>query len=245
MKLSLFIKRAICITVIVIAFVMTDYGLNGQKIWLWRDLLLGGMAGLGISFLLFQRRIAYDFRQSMVALFHAYSDYLSAITQLFLHENTQQLAEDKKQEIEQLLQPPFFPEWVYKAGFSTFFRAGHRHFLVRAEQVAQVLFAMHYIARHAVDVALVNQFRFLIEQCVFQMQELISALLTRLELEEQKNGLPDFIEDITSLEKAFREAFPISLELLEMSPGAVGVAAFIYDLKDLRVLLLKLSEALR
>ena len=66
-----------------------------------------------------------------------------------------------------------------------------------------------------------------------------------MELQKLTDEPSDLTDEIEQLLKQFFTVVPASLELLDMRRDYVYLAAFIYDLKDLRRCLLKLGEALR
>jgi len=66
-----------------------------------------------------------------------------------------------------------------------------------------------------------------------------------LELKTLSDEPSDLEKEMTDLQDQLFTIVPTSLELLDMRRDYVYLAAFIYDLKDLRKLLLKMGEALR
>jgi hypothetical protein len=234
-----------------ILFLLLLTPFNGEQVIFPRlhDVVMGGLLAVIFALLVFPRRADVDFRTSVAPVLKACGEYLLAVSQLFCRvEGAGVIADQKKIRVENTLQTQraMFPDWVYAAGFNPVMQPGHRHFLIRIEQLGQILFAMHYVARHAVDDALLESFREPVRRCVDEAEKLISAMLARLELRALETTVAaDFSDDIVALEKVFRETIQVPLELLDLSLDHTSVAAFIYDLKDLQKNLLKLAEALR
>ncbi len=212
------------------------------------DVVLGGVIAVLCSLVIFPQRADTDFREGVVPVLQAYQNYLTAIIcLLFNPERAGSEAESNKIQVEKALQSDqtFFPDWVYEAGFSLALQSGHRHFLVRVEQLGQVLFKMHAVARHAIDKQLLDELKDAVLQSVEVIHKNISAIIAVLNLKKPENPTSDLQDEMSVLENAFKKAVPLPLELLDMSQDNVHVAALVYDLKDLQKILLKLSEALK
>lgn len=212
------------------------------------DVILGGVVGIVSGLLIYPSRADVDFRIGVIVILRAYQRYLLAITDLlFLQSAALASVQASRLEVERVLQihRVFFPDWVYEAGFNIALRQGHRHFLVRTEQVGEILCALQSVARHPVDPALLDKLRQPILHSVKQTVGIIDALITLLELKKLTDSIPDFAEDMHALEALFHKTVALPLELLDISQDYVYLAAFIYDIKDLQKTLLKLAEALR
>jgi hypothetical protein len=214
-----------------------------------QDALLGGVIGLVSGLLFFPGRADVDFRTSIITILQAYKNYLLAIADVLFQEGGEanEHIKAKKMEVERVLQiqRAFFPDWVYEAGFNVALREGHRHFLVRTEQAGEILFALQHVARYQINAELLDKLRQPIMHSVEQTRVIIEALVTLLDLKKLEEPLPDFAEDMHALEDFFHKTVALPLELLDISQDYVHLAAFIYDLKDLQKMLLKLAEALR
>ena len=82
-------------------------------------------------------------------------------------------------------------------------------------------------------------------QCVNGVNEFVSALTTILDLKKMTDGVLDFSEDINKLEADFVKFVPQSIEIFDVNKDFVGMAEFIYELKELRDALVKLAKTLR
>jgi hypothetical protein len=212
------------------------------------DVMIGGVIGVVAGLLIFPGRPDVDFRTGIIPILDHYSLYLQVIAELLFRETD---SEKKSQEIKVTIEKylharrAFFPDWVYEPGFNPNLRLGHRHFLARIEQVGEILFAMHYVARFPIDPALLEKLYEPIMQCITDAKKVLSnvgIVLNQAVLSAAASELP---EDILNLQEAFRREVPLPLELLDMSPDYMHLAGFIYDLSDLQIVLSILSESLR
>ena len=209
------------------------------------DAIFGGLIGIAARVLFFIDALAGDFRQRIVVVLRAYSDYLGAIGNLLLREpDAAAVCERKKVKVENILLAKF-PDWVYQHGFNPVMQQGHRHFLVRVEKLGETLFAMNFAARQPIDADLIEDFREPILQAIAGAKEIMAAMITRLLTEKFEKPVTDLVSEIIELEKTFRLIIDIPYELLDSSKNALVLSAFIYDLKDLRMNLIKIAEALR
>jgi uncharacterized membrane protein YccC len=212
------------------------------------DVVLGGIVGVAASLLVFPGRPDVDFRQGVIPVLQAYSAYLAAIVDfLFRLPAAAEKANERKMRVEHVLQvhQEFFPDWVYDEGFNPALQQGHRHFLIKIEQLGQVLFAMHQIARHDIDMTLLEEFREPIQHYMEQTENLIALFVARLNLQKIDNPVSDYAEEIAILEKTYRKVIQVPLELLDTSQDFIDIAALIHDLKDIQRILIKIAEALR
>jgi uncharacterized membrane protein YgaE (UPF0421/DUF939 family) len=207
------------------------------------DVIFGGVIGLIASFLVFPIPIDVDFRNKMVLLLSATEDYLSdIIAYLFDHSLDAEVIDTKHQLEEQWKN---FPAWIYEAGFVPLFQQGHRHFLVRLEQMRQILYVLHYLSRYPYDEALLSQLQQPMQRYLEKVQQLFEAVISVLRLKVLSEGVEDLSESFYQLEDCFNEILPFSLEGLGVNPEYVYLAELIDELKELGKMLLILAQALR
>lgn len=245
-KSSLF---SLWLMISVIALIMLVPSFSSQGLYdRMHDVVLGAIVGVVSSVLLFPGRADVDFRQGVIPVLQGYREYLSSISALFFrYPHSEALAQQNKLIVEKVLQEQraFFPAWVYEFGFNPELQQGHRHFLIRVEQIGQVLFAMHQVARHHIDLTLLRDFQPAVQRAVEQVQAMLTMFVLRLELQKIEHPLDGFGNDLLLLEDTYRNIIRVPLEALDLSQDYIDVAAFIYDLKDLHKLMVKLAEALR
>jgi hypothetical protein len=211
------------------------------------DVVLGGVIGMVAGLVIFPGRPDVDFRKGVIPVLRAYHLYITAITALFFQEENATIdVDNKKAAIENALQSRqvFFPAWVYEKGFNISLREGHRHFLIRVEQMGQVLFAMNFTARYAVTPALLEKFRQPILKCVEDYKTIITDLITVLHKAELTTVNSAFAEDLTYLDNKFETEMAMPFELAETSPDYMHIASFIYGLRDLQTITAKLEDSL-
>ncbi len=234
---------------LIMLLMLVPFLLNGNILFdRLHDVVLGGAIGMVAGLIIFPGRADVDFRVGVIPVLRAYSLYLTAITELlFQAEHAAQNADLKKVIIEKALQSRqiFFPSWVYEKGFPASLRAGHRHFLMRVEQLGQVLFAMNYAARYAVTPALLDKFRAPLLKCVEDFKSTITDLITVLNKAELTTVSAAFADDVIFLENKFESEMAMPFELAETSPDYMHMISFIYGLKDLQEITGKLEESLR
>lgn len=210
------------------------------------DVVLGGVVGILSSLVIFPLRADVDFRQGVIPILNAAREYLLALAALLFNPVNDQ-AQAKKRVLEETLQTQqaLFPEWIYEPGFNLALQKGHRHFLLKVEQLAQVLFAMHYAMRHDFNPELLAAVRQPIERCILDAEKWMVAIVALLELQKLQGPVSSLEEDILALQEAFKSQGSVPLELASEVPDYLHFSAILFNLKDLQKVLLKLSEALR
>lgn len=212
------------------------------------DVVLGGLIGMIAARVIFPMRADIDFRMGIIPLLTGYSDYLSAIGDVFFQEQSaEKSADEKKSATENIFQTrrPFFPEWVYDVGFNSNLREGHRHFLLRVEQIGEILFALHHHARHPIEPSLLDIVRKPVLRCILDAKSSIADIVVVLEKADFKSTYADFATDVNELENIFNTKIAMPFELADTAKDYMQLAGFIYDIKDLQQVLAKLEEALR
>ncbi len=226
----------IILIVALASFLLQSMALFYARIY---DVTLGAVIGILVNLFVFPLPVDALFREEVILILTAYRKYFSEIVSLLL----KQKQENGSLVVANALQN--FPNWVYKSGFDVALREGYRHFLLRIEQVGDVLFSLHYIARYQFDARFLQEISEQLTQCAKNVEDYFSALIATLELKKISEGVTDFIDNITSMEKEFIDYSALSLELLDIAKEDVLFAEFVYGLRDLHSMLSKLTEALR
>src|SRR3989338_6136034 len=141
----------------------------------------------------------------MAVSLQSYSNYFSSVIALLLERQLK-----KEDSISQSL-----PSWVYEAVFDITLQKSYRHFLLKTDQISEILLSMHHLARHSFDETLLEKMRDPLLQCAEKAQQFFSALIKVFTLETLGVGVEDFASDIFTLENSFREAVPLSTDLLD------------------------------
>ena len=116
---------------------------------------------------------------------------------------------------------------------------------MKINHIAEILFAMHHVARITRDEELLESMRESVYLCADRIEKFFKALVTVFELKKLTEGIEDFEAELVDLDKKFQAMMPVNLELLDISREDVSFYAFIYALVDLRKALMRLSQALR
>ncbi|SRR5579883_1098977 len=136
--------------------------------------------------------------------------------------------------------PSNYPEWVYEVGFNPGLRSGFRFFLLHLDWIAEISCSINYLLPLCEKT---EAFQAVSEKIATVMQkndELLDILLEYFESNTLKGIHSDFTSDMAALEQAVRHILPGRLELLDISPDYVRLAALVRDMKDIRQLLLQL-----
>ena len=181
-------------------------------------------------------------KDCVVPMLNAYQDYFISIINLLLQRDVLG-ATQKRIVVDNVFKK--LPDWFYNNRLDIAIQIGRRYFLLKLERLGEILFSMHHLARHSFDEILVEKIREPVLQCAEKTKQFFGAFVTVLELAELKEGIDDFSEEIARFENQFRTAVPYSTELLDVSKDYVYLAEFIFELKELRRVLLKIAEALR
>lgn len=209
------------------------------------DMTLGAIVSALTGWIVFPIHEDEIFRLAVVPILESYSAYLVATKKMFLGQDESKINFTQAKQRAEQMQLSCSPTWAYSKGFNPELRKGHKHFLIRLGQFSQVLFSLSWPARHVLDEDFIKDFEQPISQCITRMTDLMKALILRLELKVPEKIVPDFSEDIRILEMIYHEVIPEPLTLLDMSEEVIYLAEFIYNLKDLQKVMLKLAESLR
>jgi len=211
------------------------------------DEMLGGIMGafIGIicSMLVLHGSFEKEFSRGVLPPLRAMDRNLQGLqTVLTAHDVTDTTKADKLQRI-CIMRKPFYPEWVFNAGFNPGLRSGARFFLIKLEQAQEVLCALNYLVLRDLQWQGVRETTELFNKSLQGNRDLLHALIryfeTKFFIVSQ-----DFTADIVELEKALQDIVPPKLELLEIAPEYLALTAFVRELKDLRNALLQLTASL-
>lgn len=206
------------------------------------DVTLGSIIGIVINLLILPDRVDLEFRKLAINVLQSYAKYFSGIVELVLLRDDKD-AERGKIQVEQRLQQ--LPGWVYETGFDKTLQKGYRYYLMKLNQVSEILFAMHYTARTPMDEALLAKINEPLLLCVTHVNEFVQALATVLDLKKLTEGVVDFSDEIEQIDMEFKKHSPFALELLDVEKESMHFAEFIFSLKEFHDALVKLAKALR
>jgi hypothetical protein len=205
-----------------------------------RDVCVGAAIGIIARLVILPEKPATEFREEIFPVIKTLNTYFSTIIdQLLQHD----IKASNNIALEQsLLQ---LPDWVYQPGFNSALKTGYRFFLSNVEKIADILMSMHHLSRYEYEKELVAKIRPVLLQYVDNVNIFFNSVITVLELKKLSEEPSDLSHEMAELQKQLFTIVPANLELLDMRRDYVYLAEFIYNLKDLRKLLLKMGEALR
>lgn len=204
-----------------------------------QDILFGTAIGIAANILILPRRADIAFREKIEPVMDIFREYFSNCVNSILYKA--ELMNNRKMEV--VLQK--LPGWVHETGFDAGLRQGYQFFLVKLEQLADILFAIHGLARHDYEEELLKTIREPLENCRVLADTFFASIIQVLQLKKLHEGVEDFVKEIDVLEKQFFSIAPNNLELLDFKADFVNFAEFIYCLRDLRSFMVRLGEALR
>lgn len=214
---------------------------------LLQDTCFGGIiSGLTILFV-FPLRADKDFRFGLVPLYESYRVYLRTIFSYVLDQHAYvYIVNEKKRQVLINLneEQSLFPEWVYQSNFNLFFRAGHRNFLLRTEQIGNVLFGLQHAAHSEIQANFLNEFKPLLTTCASEIDKLLQIIIARLKLQTDDFDVSQLELTLSEINKLLAKKNPASFDVIEEEEDYVHFATFVYMLNDLFSLLLKIGEAL-
>lgn len=193
-----------------------------------------------LSFIIFPAHLEKQFCHSIIPILQSYIDYLQATKNMFLN----QLVDHQKTLIKLETALSQSPQWVYQPGFNARLRAGYRHFLIRTEQLGEILIAMNIITRNLPSKKLLKNFASEIGFVIDQTCHLIQALITVVALQKPNIIIEDWLEDLTKMEEKFYALTPKNLTAFSLDKSNVRMVMLFENLKDMREILLKLVQAL-
>lgn len=206
------------------------------------DVVLGALVGMVANIIILPDRVDTEYRMAFVPILRSYARYFSALVFLLLDKNIVD-ADREKIKVEKNLQQ--LPAWIYEVGFDTTLQKGYRYFFMKVGQIGEILFAIHHLARYAYSEDLLSIIREPLLQCILRVEQFMEAIITVLELKKLSEGITDFGPELEEIEKRFKEVVPVAMEAAMVETDYVYLTEFIYDMRELREVLLRLTEALR
>lgn len=204
------------------------------------DVLIGSVIGIMANLLLWPRKADAQFREEILPTIKTFNEYFSLIIDQLLQQDSSKFNNAALENVIIKL-----PDWVYERGFNNALQVGYQFFLLQIEKMSDALMSMHHLARYQYDKELIAKIRPTLLQYVDRVNQFFISVITVIELKTLIEEPSDLEKEMTELQNQLFTIVPSSLELLDMRRDYVYLAAFIYNLKDLRKLLLKMGEALR
>lgn len=207
-----------------------------------QDIVFGAVIGIIANILIFPRRVDVEFRAAVIPVVQAYQHYFLALMDELLDGNVEKEHGTKLAVEKSMLN---LPGWVYQRGFDSGLQKGYQFFVTKVESVGDILFSMHHLVRYSYDEHLVAELRSSMAPCIEHIKQFFSFISARMSLHSPVEKLDDFTKELDDLEKNFQQIVPFDLDLIDIRQDYVYFAELIYQLNELRTLLLKLIQALR
>lgn len=230
--------------VLLIAILVPPVKMNMQNYFY--DIVLGALIAILCVKLLMGWSITKDFQRDLGHFLQSLSSYTEAMISFLLNDNVENNAINIKRIAlqEEFIQPNQYPEWVYEQGFNPGLRAGFRYFLIQLERLTDLYFSLHHFLSRGIEDGMLNAIRESLVDCMKNNNALLLSLRQYFIQQSFANHMEDFTSDILLLEKVAGKLMPQSIELLDVSPEYIVLAAIVRDIKDIRQILLKLNAAL-
>lgn len=210
------------------------------------DVLIGALIGMICSIIVSPIKLEHEFAKGVTPLLKKLIDYSSSLSKVFLkHEKPLADVLAEKNRVKETLQARegIYPEWVYEVGFNPGLRAGFRFFLLKLEQMTELFFSLDYLILHPIDANLLQDMDHFIAGSMEKNTELLTAIIAYFQ-GSTKALKGDLMSDVVNLENALRHVVPDNVELINVSDDYIILTAFVRNIKDIRLLLLQLLQAL-
>lgn len=204
--------------------------------------LAGFVSGMLIRFFLCQKKPGEAFRLAVIPMVKTCEGYFTAVMRPWIATTEDRDTLPDNRRLEALWKT--LPRWVEHAGFDQRLQPGYRFFLARLLDIADVLFALHYLSKNQSDEKLPAFLQEEFDECVVAIQFLFSDIQAALSLQRRKKPTDDLMASFMALEKKIQQEMPPEIEWLEAASYWWKLADVVCCLEDLRWLLLRLAEAL-
>lgn len=237
------------ITIVIILFLTIIYPERSLTLAQARvyDTILGAVIGITVSLFVLPNRTDALFRQQLTEIYQRLLEYLEAITILLTEQSSVEDLVNKKRLTKLSLQvgQNTFPDWIYEKGFDHHLRKGYRFFLMKTERIAEILFSLHHIGRHPLHSEILLELKPYLQACSKRAHLALEAIIATLALNRPASGIPDFMVEQETLEKAYKSLTSSTVNPLSTNSEEILLAAMIYHFKYLNITLLQLAESLR
>lgn len=210
-------------------------------------LLAGGGLGIASSLLILPVMPYWEFRQGLAPILNALIRYSSELEKFMLSDRAiAKPLEKRLLKIERVLcaHRHEYPEWVFETGFNRNFRSSFRYVLVQLERVTDAFFSLDYHAKLTMDAELLAELAPHLAVVLSKNAALLQIIRAFFAGEPIRQNNENFTSDITDVHQSLRNVLPGSVELLDVSPDYVNLAALARDVIDIRELLLQILTGL-
>ncbi len=137
-----------------------------------------------------------------------------------------------------------YPEWVFETGFNRNLRASFRYVLVQIDRITEAFFSLDYHARQPIAPEFLEEVAPHLAIIVGKNRELLHIMHSFFTGDAILQTNENFTSDISGIYNSLRNVLPGSVELLDVSPDYVNLAALARDVIDIREILLQILAGL-
>ena len=201
-------------------------------------ILFSLMVGWILLFLL-RWRAGKAFRHIMLPLVEADAQYFMQLMQHLMQHSSDRPENGRLEQAWERL-----PVWVGQRGFDSRLRPGYEFFVLRWQEVGDVLFSLRYLARSLEQKPLPAIFQTELAAVVSVIQSLFAGLMTGLRLEPVDDIPDESVECFVTLQKRIQKEMPPHADWQEETSHWLTLSDLVCALEDLHWLLLRMRETL-
>lgn len=208
-------------------------------------LMIGAGVGIITATLIKIRKTEVEFKQDLAPLMQLICEYANSLSVSFQETKFSQDYGIKSQiETEISAWCHRYPEWVFNTGFNPGLRIGYRYFLIKVDQIIEVLFSLSYWFAKPIEADSMNQIRDAITKVLKTNLDLLNVISHYINDKPLPTSAANYLDDIQELESASATLLPQAIELLDLNSDGLVISAIFKDLKELRQLSIQLIAAL-
>jgi len=204
------------------------------------SVLVGSLIGVTTNVLFLPERIDIKFQEDVTPFLKISSEYFHSIIKLLLYRDFEE-AYLEKQNLEAKFHD--LPVWVFERGFDITMKEGHTFYFKKLVDVADILFAMHYIARFEFDKQVLQKIGPDLSRCSEISSSWVDSIATLISQHKPKEGVVDFCEDIDKIANILNDELADDINLEK--ENSLRLLEFLDLMRQYRSSLLLLAKALR
>lgn len=208
---------------------------------------MGGTIGMLCGLLVLPVLPYWEFQQGVAPVLNTLIAYSSALGGKILQSGEADLALGKaRADIERVLSSSMneYPEWVFEPGFNRNFRSSFRYVLIQLDRVAEIFFSLDYYVRQPTDPELLAAVAPQMVMVLEKNAELLEVIRSFFLGERMTMHAVNYTSDITDIHNVMRNVLPGGVELLDVVPDYLNLAALSRGVIDMREILLQMAAGL-
>lgn len=209
--------------------------------------LMGGVIGMLCGLLVLPVLPYAEFQHGVQPVLNALTAYSSALGGKILQSGEADLALGKARvDIERVFcsSAKEYPEWVFEEGFNRNFRSSFRYVLIQLDRAAEIFFSLDYHVRQPVDAELLAAAAPPMILVLEKNAELLEVICSFFLGKRITMHAVNYTSDIIDLHNVMRNVLPGGVELLDVVPDYLNLAALSRGVIDMREILLQIAAGL-